>query len=122
MVTMYNEKKIITLREIIEKTSDSFKFIQKFEYGDFDNWKVALLDSIDIPLNYFHEREEIVGDLKSKYYSFTLRCLYRDVDDVNKYGFDNAKTYPAYDSAYDLITIEDLLNKKVGVVGEWKKD
>ena len=121
MITMYDKPKKVTLKELIENTTDSFKYIERFEYGDYDNFVTAIVDYINIALRYSHVRVEETEQGPVNVYSVCLESAYKSMYEVDDKGIKDTEPFFGYSSNYSVKRIEDLLEMEMEVVGEWKR-
>ena len=58
-IKMFEEPKVITLKEIINdmRKKDCY-YIERFEYGDYDNWVTAIIINLKIPMRYIQQATE----------------------------------------------------------------
>ena len=119
MTNYYEEPKMVKIRDILEKSTDSFKYIEKFEYGDFDNWVTAVIDTINVPLRFMHETNENVDGVDNKVCWVSLETVYKSIRAVEESGLRNAASFTGYGSSMKVATLSEILDKEIEVIGEW---
>lgn len=122
MLTMYEKPKKIKIAEVLKMISSKKKPVQRFEYGDFDNWTTAIIDAIKIDLRYTHFKDEMKIRMVNTI-SLAYEYVYPSTADAE--GYYNASRHP-FTGYSDIntpapIEMKDIFNTEIEIAGEWEE-
>lgn len=121
MITMYDTPKKVRLTDLFPDSGRKY-YIQKFEYGDFDNWVTAVIYETSLVINDYSLNSKAVKDGK---YSACLATTFIPIDEVEKMGanfINSDRKSVGYGSNLKISKLEDLTGFEVVVDGEWTRD
>lgn len=117
MIELFKEPKQVTVNEVINAWRDHrFRYVRTFEYGDYDNWVTAIIDTINIPLQFAHKDEQTLQ------INTCLEVIWKYNSEVEREGYNNSQSITSYEGR--TIAINDLaiiLELPIDVVGIWKE-
>lgn len=121
MITMYDTPKKVKLTDLFSNSGRKY-YIQKFEYGDFDNWVTAVIYETSLVINDYSFNSKAAKDGK---YSAYLATTFIPIDEAEKMGrnFSNSqRKFVGCGNDLKISKLEDLTEFEVIVDGEWAKD
>lgn len=127
MIELFEQPKKITLREYIEELRHSNHYIERFEYGDFDNWNIAYIEDCNLSLKYSHFYPDTIYGPR---WNFSLKKEWVSLNNVitpdgkqvigDKDVVINGTTFVGYDDYYAK-DFDDLYNQEIFVIGVYKE-
>lgn len=121
MITMYNTPKKVKLTDLFPDSGRKY-YIQKFEYGDFDNWVTAVVYETSLVINDYSLNSRAVKDGK---YSAYFATTFIPIDEAEKMGgnfINSLRKFVGCGNDLKIGKLEDLTEFEVLVDGEWKRD
>ena len=104
MIVKFEEPRLIKIKDIIESLKEGKHYIERFQYGDYDNWVNAIIINLEVHNSTFYPNT-IYGP---KYDV----CLYNTF----KHSLEDERTYTACPS-YLEDKPEDIYDRKIEVIG-----
>ena len=120
MITMYDVPKKVKLTNLFPDSGRKY-YIQKFEYGDFDNWVTAVIYETSLVINDYSLNSKTVKDGK---YSVYLATTFIPIDEAEKMGrnfINSNRKFVGYGNDIKISKLEDLTDFEVVVNGEWTR-
>lgn len=119
MLTIYDEPKKVKIKDILETRNRNRKYVQKFEYGDYDNWVTAIIHDIKVSISHSRLRDDDTVSL-------SLCYEYVSVYKADDKGYLNA-SYEKFEGYGNDIKLPknklyDVLEVEVSVQGEYIED
>lgn len=118
MITMYNKPRKVKLSELFPQSNEKY-YIQKFEYGDFDNWVTALIYETHLVINDYSLNSKLVKDGK---YPACLATTFIPIDEVEKMGgnfINSNRKFVGYGNDLKISKLEDITEAEITIHGEW---
>ena len=94
MIKYFDEPKKITLREFFEDSKK--KYIQIFEYGDYGNWVTAIIENIDLSLEFTKKYTKSMGIFKVGDWSISLKTTYIHLYDYVNRNYNEHNELPKF--------------------------
>ncbi len=120
MITMYDAPKKVKLTDLFPDSGRKY-YIQKFEYGDFDNWVTAVIYETSLVINDYSLNSKAVKDGK---YSAYLATTFIPIDEAEKMGgnfINSNRKFVGCGNDIKISKLEDLTDFEVIVDGEWTR-
>ncbi len=120
MIAMYDTPKTVKLTDLFPDSGRKY-YIQKFEYGDFDNWVTAVIYKTSLVINDYSLNSKAIKDGK---YSAYLETTFIPIDEAEKMGgkFTNSnRKFVGCGNDLKISKLEDLTDFEVTVDGEWTR-
>lgn len=120
MITMYDTPKRVKLTDLFPDSGRRY-YIQKFEYGDFDNWVTAVIYETSLVINDYSLNSKTAKNGK---YSAYLATTFIPIDEAEKMvgNFINSnRKFVGCGNDLKISKLEDLTDFKVTVDGEWTR-
>lgn len=122
MLTMYEKPKKIKIANVLKMIDSKKKPVQRFEYGDYDNWVTAIINAIKVDLKYTHFKDE---EQIRKVNTVSLAYEYVWPNSADAEGYYNASqhTFTGYSDITSPLPIGmyDILNTEIEIDGEWEE-
>ena len=120
MLTMYDTPTKVKLVDLFPNSVRKY-YIQKFEYGDFDNWVTAVIYEMSLVIDDYSLNSKLVKDGK---YSACLATTFIPIDEAEKMGgnfINSNRKFVGYGNDLKISKLEDLTDFEVTVNGEWAR-
>lgn len=121
MITMYNTPKKVKLTDLFPDAGCKY-YIQKFEYGDFDNWVTAVIYKTSLVINDCSLNSKLVRDGKYYAYLATTFIALDGAEEIGKDFINSGRKFVGCGNGLKISKLEDLTNFEVTVDGEWTRD
>lgn len=126
-IKMFEQPKEMTIGEIINEMKKDHYYIEKFEFGDYDNWVTAIIRNFEISMQYTNQ---IKAGPNANKWSVCKKSTWANLSDVTRdkikpgqeveipnITFDSINKHEGYSSGMILDHIEDLYNITIDVIG-----
>lgn len=118
MLELFDKPKIVTVKEI--NNAKDFKYVERFEYGDDNNWVDAVVDLMYVDYKYSRRIPEGNPYFKKDSWSICRCTEFRYLIDCKRNGYEDAIPDHAYSSNEHIDSLKEFDNIKVEVIGIWK--
>ena len=121
MITMYDTPKKVKLVDLFPNSNQKY-YIQRFEYGDYDNWVTALVYETHIVFNDFSFNSKFA---KNGVYKTHLATTFIPIDEVEKMNgnfINSQRKFVGCGNDLKISCFEDITEATVKVDGEWTRD
>ena len=120
MIAMYDTPKKVKLTDLFPDSGRKY-YIQKFEYGDFDNWVTAVIYETSLVINDYSLNSKTAKNGK---YSAYLATTFIPIDEAEKMGgnfINSTRKFVGCGNDLKISKLEDLTDFEVTVDGEWTR-
>lgn len=121
MITMYDAPKKVKLTDLFPDSGRKY-YIQKFEYGDFDNWVTAVIYETSLVINDYSLNSKAVKDGKYSAYLATTFIALDGGGEIGKDFINSGRKFVGCGNDLKISKLEDLTDFEVTVDGEWTRD